>query len=314
MPNVVSDYTQLKNLKESPKHADKMRNNYIGYIDRVFYTFESEVNKPVNTLPDKNAWKFHIGVDDADIEKAWRLIGDILIKHDIAMFKVVTPEANFSTNQEVETQGGKQVTVYAYQDKRAEDFQFWAQITEEIEQSLRENNIKPCPNRDKNEDTKVPGSYYIGYHSDTVNNPDYTSPFPDDFNMNHLYVIKNNKHIDDFLENAQFVNIDDLAAKKAQFKDDLKNYLKSNNLSSEDLKHFYEFIKSSIQQGHPLRFICENQGTISSFFNQYGETTTFDDALKMIKDKIDSQVQSFDVPNVFYGASDINIRLECEYI
>lgn len=134
-------------------------------------TYKGENDENTNFLL---GWKFHIAVDDSadnntnesNLRCAWNIIKDILIKHKIREAKVVTPNGHFSSNHQ-EKQYGKQITIYACQDRRADDCAFWQRLLQEIEFQLHLANIQPDPNRSLCQDLQISGTgQYCSYRND----------------------------------------------------------------------------------------------------------------------------------------------------
>lgn len=145
--------------------------------------FYSVYNNSVNSKAYEGfpaGWKFHVGIDDSldsegkqsNLEKGWRIVSDVLSKHNVRTWKVVKPNQNFSEIKhdpqvgEID-QRGKQITIHAYLDPHDEDPSFWQKVMQEIETELRLNNVTPnVPNNDH--EITLTGSNYIRYRQDGI--------------------------------------------------------------------------------------------------------------------------------------------------
>jgi len=133
-------------------------NGYIGIKNGGFYEIRKQSK---NSKENACGWKFHIGLDCSDIvedengerfpnlEKGFEIAYDILIKHNIALFKVMTPE---NLDQIVKlpeefpvSQLNKQITIYASANPE-KSLQDWQNIFTEITEAYQENGIKFFPN------------------------------------------------------------------------------------------------------------------------------------------------------------------------
>jgi hypothetical protein len=88
-------------------------------------------------------WKFHIAVNAQDIERAWNLIKDIIIKENIVQTKLIAKEY---LEQMEEAELGREITIYAFKE---DDDMEWRPIIDEIEHELATAGIPPgitrCP-------------------------------------------------------------------------------------------------------------------------------------------------------------------------
>jgi hypothetical protein len=135
------------------------------YEGKFFMHFDY-IKKPIEEdfpiADDKQSgWKLHISVDDTredNINRAWDIVKDILIKYRIAKSKVTVPNIHLTDGEEA----GNQFTIYSFTCiKRA-----WIKIINEIETALSTNNIKP--NGFNQVNRQITGSKYVTYRNDKL--------------------------------------------------------------------------------------------------------------------------------------------------
>lgn len=174
MPNKQFSYENYEKQRGRPIAARKSFFSsdveWSGYTRNGFYWLQYSVPVEVRPVPVLFGYKFHVGVDDREgskenLVRAWNLIKDIMIKYNIMRCKVVEPKGHFSTN-DIEKQYGKQITIYATEDPRRGDLEFWQTVLQEIESALLSHDIDPDPSADRNSDLVVRGSQYIRYRND----------------------------------------------------------------------------------------------------------------------------------------------------
>lgn len=107
----------------------------------------------------RSGWKFHVSFHPDDMERAWSLASEHLMKKEIGLFKVTGPELTQRFSEEGYRQAGKFLTVY-----ETGDAQNVAETLGELEQIFTRNGIRPGP--DVQHDRKVPGSRYLSYRND----------------------------------------------------------------------------------------------------------------------------------------------------
>lgn len=147
----------VKNRYLMPKHSfngieyEAMCNN--GYVKlytipgKIYWLIQNTFN---HLTPD---WKFHVSVQDKDLEKAWNIVAEIFVlKNCRSSMKVKYKKENKNTVR------GREITVYIaiWDDKYeksdiGEEFKFnknieqnedfWYDMFDCIEKSLKENNI-----------------------------------------------------------------------------------------------------------------------------------------------------------------------------
>ena len=112
-------------------------------------------------------WKFHIAIDFHDIEKAWDLIKDIIIRENLIQTKLIAKEY---LKQMTEEELGREITLYAFKE---EDDMNWRPIIQEIENVLYTAEISPS--RPCSAGQSIPGCRYFTYRCDQ-------KPIPMQFN------------------------------------------------------------------------------------------------------------------------------------
>lgn len=118
------------------------------------------VTQDLKRLPKETGWKFHIAIDEQDLEKGFNIIADIAMKNNCNAFKVLKNKERVS-----EKQAGKTVVLYDFGTEN------WHEILPQIERALRQNGIHPHqalnnPYNNLNKDRRVSGSAYIMYGND----------------------------------------------------------------------------------------------------------------------------------------------------
>lgn len=116
----------------------------------------------------RSGWKCHVSFHPDDMEQAWSLAAEHLMKKDIGLFKVTGPRLTERFGQEGDKQAGKFITVY-----ETGDAQNIAETLGELEQIFAEHGIRPGP--DVQGDRKVPGSRFLSYRNDKDANGQYVS-------------------------------------------------------------------------------------------------------------------------------------------
>jgi hypothetical protein len=124
------DYANLTRLLREAKYGNfcykqsKQANYIAGTLNKksAFMGVEylSQTLNESDLNPPTKGWKFHISVDDTkpcNLEKAWDLIVDVLIPLEVEKFKVCKPNIHLSWDDD--SQRGKQITIYDYQNKFA---------------------------------------------------------------------------------------------------------------------------------------------------------------------------------------------------
>ena len=174
VPNKKFSYENYKKRGEKHFFVKKsyfdLKVEWTGYPKSGFYWLQYSMPQESKPVLIPFGYKFHIGVNDSEgsednLARAWDLIKDIMIKHDITRCKVVGPEGHFSTN-DAEKQYGKQITIYATEDPRRDDIGFWQDILQEVESALIANDIAPDPNSERNTEPTIDGSQYTRYRND----------------------------------------------------------------------------------------------------------------------------------------------------
>lgn len=145
-----------KKLEEYEDRFCRIKDDdYLGILGAAedFY----EIRKlPANTGTNYG-WKFHIGLecrnesDDSfyykseNLEKGFDIAYGILVKHGVALFKVMTPGTaslvSFSPEEIQASQINKQITIYAAANPE-KTVQDWQEMFTEITKAYQENNIK----------------------------------------------------------------------------------------------------------------------------------------------------------------------------
>ncbi len=137
--------------------------------DYVFFAYEGNV-KPLSKRIDAG-WKFFVSVDDtveANLARAWNIVVDILVEHQISQSKVIRGDIHLSEGDPAEgdmdlkfAERGKQIVIYAYDDDLGKP---WATILHRISQGLVDAAIQPSYFPPYNR--PMAGSYYLSYRND----------------------------------------------------------------------------------------------------------------------------------------------------
>lgn len=102
---------------------------------------------------DETKWKLHVSIAPRNLDKAWGLYAELVIRHEISSFKVCD-RANPGN--------GKQITIYCRMRDKDELLSF----LRELEESFKQNNI--VPDSAMPEDcSAVSGSRYISFRYET---------------------------------------------------------------------------------------------------------------------------------------------------
>lgn len=155
--------------------------------ERHFILMTHLKTSKASELKDMNAahinfrLKFHISLPENEPElfsAGWNIIKTILIQNEVGLFKIVRPGEKMSSTP---GQAGKDITIYAYDDKQRSIPQ-WCEIFESIIEKLVRRGIPPGY-RVKNDeyiDTTCYISYrYEGEKTGYGNNAKYTPPKED---------------------------------------------------------------------------------------------------------------------------------------
>lgn len=150
---------------------------YQGYKEGSFFFLERNPQPNNPNAKMSYGWKIHISIDDSDkgkhnLSRAWDIIKDIIIKHDIQKAKVVTPDGNFAYNQNL-AQFGKQGTLACLSDFRVTQHSFWQEILQEIEEAFIKHRIAPDPTPTAHHEQRITGSHYCTYRNDAKFRPSH---------------------------------------------------------------------------------------------------------------------------------------------
>jgi len=112
----------------------------------------------------QNGWKFHLSMQPDQMERAWGLIGPILLAPDsnILAFKVLDLNSSFGN-----TRDKKQVIIYTFKSSSGKLLQSAKDIyitLLKIEKALRAGKISPGST--SSDSLKIPGSRYISTRHD----------------------------------------------------------------------------------------------------------------------------------------------------
>lgn len=134
----------------------EVNESYISYKNNCWCIISQDVKQP----PERTGWKFHVAIDEQDLEKGFNIIADIAIKNKCHIFKVL--KANCSLP---DSQAGKTVVLYDYGTEN------WHEILPQIERALHQKGVHPHqalnnPYNNLNKDRRVCGSAYIMYGND----------------------------------------------------------------------------------------------------------------------------------------------------
>lgn len=170
------DIFSYENLENKNKSSLLLAESsvYRAVRDGQFYVFRYKQERDPPDRYNNRGWKFHVGVNDKDLSKAWNIVKEVLIENNIEEFKVANSACNFSTTFPLDRHGepvnqqGKQITIYTNNDPRAGNSRFWEGVLQEIETRLRNANIEPevYHKNKKTSEYSVPGSTYIRYRND----------------------------------------------------------------------------------------------------------------------------------------------------
>ena len=116
--------------------------------------------------PKHNGWKFHLSVHPDDVPRAWDLMHEDVIKHELTA-KVTSPDASRKFGDDTYPQKGKMITMYD-DTSRPRD---WQTVLQNIEHKFQESGIRPGPQ--VNIDRPVRGSSYASYRNDQDRNGQY---------------------------------------------------------------------------------------------------------------------------------------------
>ena len=154
----MSDSFKFKNLDDE-LHTGR------GFIrDGSFYAmnngrFYQIAPVDYNVAEHITGWKFHISIDEADVQKAWDLLQDKFQTASLAA-KVASPSLVKEFAAPESSQRGKMITLYE-DDYYQRDMEG---LLKDIERTLRENGIRP--GHDVENDRKLNGSAYLHYRND----------------------------------------------------------------------------------------------------------------------------------------------------
>lgn len=145
-------------------HKGLLQNVKIEGCSRPFNTFPSGIflmfsEKGLAT--NKNGLKFHLRIDDEDIEKALKIVATTTQKHRIGFFKVAHKPFSKTSNQQ-----GKQFTIYVDESKM--NAAILNSFVNDLETRLVQANIRPnsIGNNMQIGDRLIPNSAYISYRYD----------------------------------------------------------------------------------------------------------------------------------------------------
>lgn len=157
----VNDLYSYSNLRMVTPTEQIKTGPYTALIEHprsAFITFAHESYK----LQSEYGWKFHISVNDENfknVEKAWDILKDILIRHSIKLSKVVRPD--FQISIKIPKQRGKQITIYQFLNAELEN---WEQILIDITYAFTKNGIEP--GHAPISDHPIRGTPYVYYRTD----------------------------------------------------------------------------------------------------------------------------------------------------
>ncbi len=166
-------------------------------------------------------FKLHYAVDHRDLEKAIEVMGAICSKYNIPEFKVVTAPIGLTytdTSYEILPHGqeGKDFTIYINQNQY--NAEFISNFTQELETSLKENNIRPSNKLGQNiltGDKRINGSDYGFYRYETLSYRNmFRAPSEGDFMENVSAQPNKNKFNESFISMLKNEEVYDFIIKK----------------------------------------------------------------------------------------------------
>lgn len=175
----ITEYADINQQKYIPGDVYSSAKDRHGFC-QVSITEDIPENAPNNAgILQKQAnegWKIHISIDDNDEDnliKGWRIISQILMENYVYLFKVVDDQhlpMEGYLNEEETSEGGKQITIFAFKQPEMN----WRPILQRITEELTENHIQPSylPISDN----PIVGSHYLSYRYESATRQHFAVP------------------------------------------------------------------------------------------------------------------------------------------
>ena len=128
-------------------------------------SFINKEKEDKNETPSTSGWKFHISIDDSSedaVKHAWDCLFPILIKHQIALTKILKIKKGKNDDIQQNIFRGRQFSIYANRNSEKE-VEEWKSFFEEVTLAFLKNKINPgyinpaCK--------QVKGSNFISYRN-----------------------------------------------------------------------------------------------------------------------------------------------------
>jgi hypothetical protein len=164
-------YTAYYSSKLSRGHIFIERSN-----EKLKYPLpETQFTGTLTRTKNVGGWKLHVAIEDSDdnLSKAWDIIVDKIIEHEIQLTKIIKESVRESLKQDPQ-QCGKEITLYAYREARPTDE--WEKFINQVTESLARANIKPGPL--PGSDNEIKGSNYFSYRYENKGNRGIVSVDP----------------------------------------------------------------------------------------------------------------------------------------
>ncbi len=112
---------------------------YVGYLSFGCIYLGLKAKEILESYKVKFGWKLHIGIHYEDIPKAWTVLKDILIHHEIFQSKYMLQE-NARKAQTDPNGHGREITIYTFNEP--EERNDWNELIRKIEDRLEKIGIR----------------------------------------------------------------------------------------------------------------------------------------------------------------------------